>query len=151
MRRACETRKYSNFHDFFMTRHKNAMQRNARIESESILALRRVSTQRRCDVMQALAPYGELVSFPDPTTHARKGPGDISADSWFCKLSNHVMICIDLYWHTCSHVMVHRTKKTLQCPQTLSLLSLRVGSGNETGLNACEWAKGQQFCECFHS
>ena len=39
------------------------------------------------------------VSFPDPTTHARKGSGDIRADSWFCKLNNHVTICIDLYWH----------------------------------------------------
>ena len=29
-----------------------------------------------------------LVSFPDPTTHVRKGSGDIGADSWFCKLSN---------------------------------------------------------------
>ena len=40
------------------------------------------------------------VSFPDLTTHARKGSGDIQADSWFCKLNNHVTICIDLYWHT---------------------------------------------------
>ena len=71
-----------------------------------------------------------LVSFPDPTTHARKESGDIGADSWFCKLSNHVIICIDLYWRTCGHVMVRKTKKALQCPQTLSLL--RVGSGNET-------------------
>ena len=30
----------------------------------------------------------QLVSFPDPTTHAREGFGDIGADSWFCKLSN---------------------------------------------------------------
>ena len=71
-----------------------------------------------------------LVSFSDPTTHARKGSGDIGADSWFCKLSNHVIICIDLYWCMWGHVMVRKTKKTLQCPQTLSLL--RVGSGNET-------------------
>ena len=75
-------------------------------------------------------PTSTLVSFPDSTTHARRGSGDIGADYWFCKLSNHVIICIDLYWRSCSHVMVRKTKKTLQCPQTLSLL--RVGSGNET-------------------
>ena len=51
----------------------------------------------------------EVVSFPDPTTHARKGSGDIGADSWFCKLSNHVIICTDLYWRTCGHVMVRKT------------------------------------------
>jgi hypothetical protein len=33
-----------------------------------------------------------LVLFSDPTTHARKGSGDIGADSWFCKLSNHMII-----------------------------------------------------------
>ena len=27
-----------------------------------------------------------IVSFPDPTTHARKGSGDTDADSWLCKL-----------------------------------------------------------------
>ena len=37
----------------------------------------------------------QLVSFPEPTMHARKGSGDIGADSWFCMLSNHVIICID--------------------------------------------------------
>ena len=64
-----------------------------------------------------------LVSFPDPTTHARrKGSGDIGADSWFCKLSNHAIICIGFYWRTCGHVMVRKTKKTLQCPQTLFLV-----------------------------
>ena len=71
---------------------------------------------------------GEIVSFPDPTMHARKGFGDIGADSWFCKLSNHVIICMGLYWSMCSHVMVHRTKKTLQCPQILSLLRVDLGT-----------------------
>ena len=39
-----------------------------------------------------------VVSFPAPTTHARKGSGDIGANSWFYNLSYHVIICIDLYW-----------------------------------------------------
>ena len=72
----------------------------------------------------------EIVSFPDPTMHVRKGSGDIGADIWFCKLSSHVIVCIGLYWSTCSHMMVHKTKKTLQCPQTLSSCGV-VGSGNE--------------------
>ena len=73
---------------------------------------------------------GELVSFLDPTTHTRKGSGDIGADSWFCKLSNHVIICIYLYRITCSHMMVCKTKKMLQ--NLLTLSHFRVGSGNET-------------------
>ena len=59
LHRTCETRKYSNFRDFFMTRRRNATQRNARIESESILALRRASTRRRRNVTQTLASYCE--------------------------------------------------------------------------------------------
>ena len=82
------------------------------------------------EVMQVFNSSHLLVLFPDPITHARKGSGDIGADSWFCKLSNRVIICIDVYWRMCSHVMVCKTKKTLQCPYTFSLL--RVGSGNET-------------------
>ena len=39
----------------------------------------------------------DLVSFPVLTTIARRRSGIIGADSWFCKLSNHVTICIDLY------------------------------------------------------
>ena len=35
-----------------------------------------------------------LVSSPDPTPKRRKESGDIGADSWFCKLSSHVIICI---------------------------------------------------------
>ena len=82
------------------------------------------------EVMQVFNSSHLLVLFPDPITHARKGSGDIGADSWFCKLSNRVIICIDVYWRMCSHVMVRKTKKTLQCPYTFSLL--RVESGNET-------------------
>ena len=37
-----------------------------------------------------------VVLFPDPTMHARKGSGDIGTNSWFCKLSNHVIICIGI-------------------------------------------------------
>ena len=46
--------------------------------------------------------HQHLVSFPDPTTHVRKGSGDIGADSWFCKLSNHV-----IFLHTCRFVLEH--------------------------------------------
>ena len=34
---------------------------------------------------------------------------------WLCKLSNLVIVCIDLYWCMCIHVMVIKTRKTLQC------------------------------------
>ena len=41
----------------------------------------------------------------------------IGTDSWSCKLSNHVS---DIGRFKCSHVMVHKTKKTdVQCFQTL--------------------------------
>ena len=56
-----------------------------------------------------------VILFPDPTTHARKASGDIGSDSWFCKLSNHVIICC-----IGAHVIVCKTKKTHHCPQTLS-------------------------------
>ena len=36
-------------------------------------------------------------------------------DSWFCKLSNRMIICIGLYWSMCGHMMVRATKKALQC------------------------------------
>ena len=58
-----------------------------------------------------------VVSFPDPTTHAREGSGDIGADSWFCKLSSHVIVCTDLYWSTFGHVMVRKTKKHISVPR----------------------------------
>ena len=37
-----------------------------------------------------------LVTCPDPTPKRRKGSGDIGADCCFCKLSNHVIICIEI-------------------------------------------------------
>ena len=74
-----------------------------------------VEPQKLCTMSTSLVPRPHHA-------RARKGSGDIGADSWFCKLSNHVIICIGFYWHTCSHVMVRTTKKTLQCPQTLFLV-----------------------------
>ena len=41
-------------------------------------------------------PYGSLIPI-DPTPKRRKGSGDIGTDSWFCKLSNHVIIRTGLY------------------------------------------------------
>ena len=52
-----------------------------------------------------------IVLSPDPTPKRRKGSGDIGTDSWFCKLSNHVIICIGLYWSMCCHMMVRTTKE----------------------------------------
>ena len=49
----------------------------------------------------------EIVSFLD--AHEER----VWGHSWFSKLCKHVIICIDLYWHTCGHVTVHTTKKTL--------------------------------------
>ena len=79
-----------------------------------------------------------LSPIPSPTTHARKGSGDIGTDSWFCKLSSHVILHTFVlrsrdYLHRLilDHVVVCKTKKTLQCPHDL-FPSQRVGSGNET-------------------
>ena len=47
-----------------------------------------------------------------------------------------VFICIDLYWRTCSHVIVRKTKKTLQCPQTLF--------PHEGGV----WGRDYRECSC---
>ena len=55
-----------------------------------------------------------------PEPKRRKGSGYIGADSWFCKLSNHVIICISLYRSTCGHVMVRKTKKWSAMSPTLS-------------------------------
>ena len=41
--------------------------------------------------------------------------------------ASSAIMCIGFYWCTCSHVMVHKTKKILQCLQTCE----RLGSGNE--------------------
>ena len=71
-----------------------------------------------------------LVCKNDPTPRRRKGSGNIGADSWFCKLSNHVIICIGLYWSMCGHVMVRRNKKRpAMSPDPF--LACMVGSGNE--------------------
>ena len=72
---------------------------------------------------------------PRPHPQRRKGSGDIGADSWFCKLSNHVIICIGLYWSTCGHVMVRKTKK-MPAMSPDPFLACVVGSGNETMLIA---------------
>ena len=52
--------------------------------------------------------YGENFSFADHTKHWSAWGRDIDTDSWFCKLNDHVITCMDLYWHTCSNVMVCR-------------------------------------------
>ena len=44
--------------------------------------------------------------------YGRKGSGDTGADSWFAS-SVIMMFCIDLYWSTRGHIMVHKTKETL--------------------------------------
>ena len=65
---------------------------------------------------------------PRPHPQKEEGSGDIGADSWFCKLSNHV---IGLYWSKCGHVMVRKTKKRpAMSPDPF--LACVVGSGNET-------------------
>ena len=48
---------------------------------------------------------GNLVSFPDLYLTQGKGQGTlIGADSWFCRLSNHIyMSHEDLYWHMQDH------------------------------------------------
>ena len=91
-----------------------------------------------------------VVSSPDPTPKGRKGSGDIGADSWFCKLSNHVIICIGLYWSTCSHVMVRTTKK--RPPMSPDpFLACVMGSGNETStwqvkVNRLKPSRAPQYC-----
>ena len=85
---------------------------------------------------------------PDPFLLLGVGSGDetnIGADSWFCKLSNHVIICIGLYWSTCSHVMVRTTKK--RPPMSPDpFLACVMGSGNETMQSgkgrACDYKRG---------
>ena len=50
-----------------------------------------------------------LVLFPDSTMHVKKGSGDIGTDSWFCKLSNHVIRFV------LEHVWSHEVRKTKKC------------------------------------
>ena len=57
---ACETWKYSNFHDFYdKTQERNAKECKDRIRVYPCVALRRASMQRWRNVMQALASYCE--------------------------------------------------------------------------------------------
>ena len=61
----------------------------------------------------------------------RKGSGDIGADSWFCKLSNHVISCIGfLLVHVRSRDGAHDQENAPMSPD--SLPRERLGSGNET-------------------
>ena len=68
---------------------------------------------------------------PRPHPKRRRGSGDIGTDSWFCKLSNHVITCIGLYWSTCDHVMVRTTKK-MPAMSPDPFLTCVVGSGNKS-------------------
>ena len=62
---------------------------------------------------------------------ARKGSGDIGADSWFCKLSNHVIICIGfLLEHVRSRDGAQDQENAPMSPDPFP--RERLGSGNET-------------------
>ena len=80
-----------------------------------------------------LGPYFATVSLvprPHPQNEERVW-GHWCSDSWFRKLNNHMIICIGLYWSTCSHVMVRTTKKRpLMSPDPF--LACVIGPGNET-------------------
>ena len=66
--------------------------------------------------------------------HARKGSGDIGADSWFCKLSNHVIICIGfLLAHVRSRDGAQDQENAPMSPDPFP--RERLGSGNETILS----------------
>ena len=80
--------------------------------------------------LELCSSLSSLVPRPHPPKGG-KGSGDIGADSWCCKLSNHVIICIGLYRSTCSHMMVRTTKK--RPPMSPDpFLACVMGSGNET-------------------
>ncbi len=72
----------------------------------------------RCLVYMPSSRLGVYSHTPPPRTFIWKGSGDVGADSWFCKLSKHVIICIGL--STCGHVMMRKIKKKLQCPHILA-------------------------------
>ena len=73
-----------------------------------------------------------LVSFPDSTTHVRKGSGNIGAESWFCKLSSHVIILRRL---VLEHVQSRDGAQDQENSSMSTALSLiRVGSGNEINI-----------------
>ena len=94
-------------------------------------------------VNRARGACNQLVSFPDPTTHARKGSGDIGADSWFCKLSNHVIICIGfLLAHMRSRDGAQDQEDAPMSPDPFPRERLGPGSGNETSNQQARGAAG---------
>ena len=81
--------------------------------------------------------------------HARKGSGDIGADSWFCKLSNHVTIKfayifflllmyvqLALHVQAQSHDGVQDKENTPVFPRPFSLLEDGVWPGEQDYLQA---------------
>ena len=73
----------------------------------------------------------------------RKGSGDIGGDSWFCKLNNHVIICIGfLLAHVRSRNGAQDQENAPMSPDPFS--HERLGSGNETSMpsDPCRWAMG---------
>ena len=64
---------------------------------------------------------------------ARKGSGDIGTNSWFCKLSNHVIICIGfLLAHVQSRDGAQDQENAPMSPDPFP--RERLGSGNETSV-----------------
>ena len=83
-----------------------------------------------------------LISRPH-YARARKGSGDIGADSWFCKLSNHVSICIGfLLAHVRSRNGAQDQENAPMSPDPFP--HERLGSGNKTSMppDPCRWAVG---------
>ena len=80
---------------------------------------------------------------------ARKGSGDIGADSWFCKLSNHVIICIGfLLAHVWSCDGAQDQENAPMSPDPFS--RERLGSGNETIFHTvCKCAVFAPKCAVF--
>ena len=80
---------------------------------------------------------------------ARKGSGDIGADSWFCKLSNHVIICIGfLLAHVRSCDGAQDQENAPMSPDPFS--RERLGSGNETIFHTvCKCAVFAPKCAVF--
>ena len=100
-------------------------------------ALLIITSQTPSSSVQITSAYSVVqISSPDPTPKRRKGSGDIGTDSWFCKLSNHVIICIGLQWSMCCHVMVrtgaHDQEKASNVPRPFPHVRGAVGSGNKT-------------------
>ena len=68
---------------------------------------------------------------PRPYPQKEEESGDIGANSWFYKLSNHVIVCIGCM---CNHVMVRKTKKKPPISPDPFLVYV-IGSGNKTILH----------------